>query len=212
MIPVTTSEVICSRCGALNRVRNYDVQKAPVCGRCSGALKEKQSVIAKRAIWRSRKRLAGGALLLSAAAGVAGIALNEQSKPLPSCTVAQPATGRYARFDRSPLIAPLTIRTGLGTNYFIKIEDAGTKRTVMTLFARGGETIEQKMPAGLFKLKYATGDRWCGEQQLFGSETAVNETDKIFVFDQQHTYFVELISQKNGNLPVRSISRLVSRN
>lgn len=205
MLPAATTECVCSRCGARNRVSEYDVRKAPICGRCRATLQERQSVVLKRTALRSIKGLAGVVLAVAVVAGVLVFIPKDTSKPRASCATPQPPTGRYARYDRSPLVAPLTIRTGAGADYFIKFEELSTRRTVMTLFARGGETIEQNMPEGLFKLKYATGIQWCGEQQLFGAGTAVSETDKVHAFDNEHAYTIELIPQRNGNLPVRSI-------
>ncbi|WP_299807352.1 hypothetical protein [Tardiphaga sp.] len=132
--------------------------------------------------------------------------LNEHHEPTQACDLLQPATGRYARYAQLPLVAPLTIRTEGGSNYFIKFQEIGTNRTIMTFFAKGGETIQHKMPNGTYALKYATGETWCGDQKLFGASTQVHETGRLFSFDDEHTYSVELIRQKNGNLPVRTIS------
>lgn len=206
MIPVTSIEMVCSGCGARNRIGNYSVQHAPICGRCAMLLPEKQSVALQRALWRSRRGLVLSLCFFIAAAVITSLAVNESQKPIVMCDTAQPDTGRYARYDRSPLIAPLTIRTQPGSNYFLKIEEVGTKRPIMTIFIAGGGTIQQNMPAGLFKLKFATGDKWCGEQRLFGSDTAINETGSLFTFDDEHTYSVDLSRQRNGNLPVRTIS------
>ena len=77
----------------------------------------------------------------------------------------------------------------------------------MTLYIRGGTKIEQNMPLGQFTLKYATGDIWCGDQDLFGPRTGLSEADKLFNFDEDHSYTVELIPQRGGNLPIRTINR-----
>jgi len=42
---------------------------------------------------------------------------------------------------------------------------------------------------------------------LFGASTATNKTDRIFQFDDEHTYTIELILQANGNLATKRICR-----
>jgi len=67
--------------------------------------------------------------------------------------------------------------------------------------------METKVPLGQFILKYATGDAWCGENDLFGNQTQFNKANADLRFARQefhdgytmigHT--VELILQINGN-------------
>lgn len=205
MTPLPTSEVICPHCGARNRVGVHTAQQSPICGRCSAALRQKPNADSTAPSRPSARLWLIIAFFAAAAAGIAGIATSEPQKAPVTCAVVQPPSGRYARYDRSPLVAPLTIRTGAGSNYFVKVEEVGTRRTVMTLFIVGGEQVVEKMPTGLFRLKYAAGDKWCGDQQLFGASTTVSEADKLFHFDDEHTYTVELIRQRAGNLPVKTI-------
>jgi hypothetical protein len=56
-------------------------------------------------------------------------------------------------------------------------------------------------------LKYATGDNWCGDRELFGALTETSKADRIFQFDDDHEYTIELIARRNGNLPTKKISR-----
>jgi hypothetical protein len=77
----------------------------------------------------------------------------------------------------------------------------------MTFFIRGGETLRATVSEGSFILKYATGDRWCGESILFGASTATEQADEIFIFDDSHAYTVELIKRSGGNLRTKTIDR-----
>ena len=85
----------------------------------------------------------------------------------------------------------------------------------MSFFIRGGSAIDAKMPLGRFILKYATGKSWCGDLDLFGSDTATYKADYIFTFEQKFTdggytlegHTVELILQRNGNLQTSRINR-----
>jgi hypothetical protein len=75
--------------------------------------------------------------------------------------------------------------------------------------------METKVPLGRFILKYATGDAWCGENDLFGNQTQFNKANADLRFARQEFYdgytlighTVELILQINGNLKTSRISR-----
>ena len=72
---------------------------------------------------------------------------------------------------------------------------------------RGGSTRSYPVPLGTFFLKYATGQSWCSESELFGETTATNKTDDSFTFEEHTHWTVELILQPNGNLGTHSIPR-----
>jgi hypothetical protein len=119
----------------------------------------------------------------------------------------QPVEGVYQQLINNP-VAPLTIRTAQGSNYFTKLEDAATGDLIQTAFVYGGSTFTTKVPLGYIILKYATGEHWCGEDELFGPDTSRYRADKVFHFDRRETedgyvisgHTVELILQPNGNL------------
>ena len=75
--------------------------------------------------------------------------------------------------------------------------------------------MQSNVPLGHFVLKYATGDSWCGENDMFGTETEFHKADVVLRFarqDSDHGYTmightVELILQANGNLQTSRISR-----
>jgi len=119
----------------------------------------------------------------------------------------QPNQGIYARYTQSPDVAPLTLRTGSGSNYFVKIEDAVSGRPILSFFVYGGSTLNAKVPAGSFVFKYATGSQWCGDLELFGASTETNKADRVFQFDDDHSYTIELIARTGGNLVTKRISR-----
>ena len=119
----------------------------------------------------------------------------------------QPDEGLYARYARYPGAVPLTLKTASGSNYFVKLNHAASGRPVLAFYLNGGSTFETQVPLGAFVLKYATGNVWCGDSELFGSSTATNEADKVFQFEDEHEYTIELIARRNGNLPTKRISR-----
>jgi hypothetical protein len=107
-------------------------------------------------------------------------------------------------------IAPLRIITSPGSYYFVKLVDWSSNRPVMTIFIHSGKTIDVDVPLGSYKLKYAVGETWYGEKDLFGPDTIYSQAEKKFDFkitgNQVHGYTVELILQPHGNLSTKRIS------
>ncbi|MBW4443863.1 MAG: hypothetical protein KME10_22075 [Plectolyngbya sp. WJT66-NPBG17] len=59
----------------------------------------------------------------------------------------------------------------LKQHYFVRVSDWKSNQMVLTAFIRGGDKIELKLPAGSFRIRYATGSEWYGEKHLFGEDT-----------------------------------------
>jgi hypothetical protein len=119
----------------------------------------------------------------------------------------QPRQGTYARYSRRADVAPLTLRTQSGSNYLVKIDDAVSGRPISSFYIYGGSSLETQVPQGSFVIKYATGAYWCGDNELFGALTETHKADRVFRFDDDHEYTVELIARSNGNLPTKRIAR-----
>jgi hypothetical protein len=223
--PLANRETTCASCKAVNRIGPYSVALIPRCGKCQAALPETASRKAIRQIYRFR-RFSG----IAAIAGIILIILWNASpekptsvalarkEPVPASCVAvsRPRTGVYRNYDLSPdLAAPLEIRTAAGANYFVKLEDSITREPIQTFFIRSGQTMKSNVPLGHFVLKYATGDAWCGEDDMFGTETEFHKADVVLRFARQGSddgytmigHTVELILQANGNLKTSRISR-----
>ncbi len=216
-LPVAIRELRCTRCGAVNRVGAYGLDKRPRCGKCQSGLPEP---LGKRLL----RRFYAFRYFIMIAAGVGAVAIFKPSiltdflpdrstakSPTAAAAgcagISQPWTGLYASYNPLERVSRLTIKTSPGASYFVKLEDAVTARPVMTLFLRGGETLKQEVPEGSFVLKYATGDTWCGEQGLFGPNTSTFEASEVFEFSEATGYTVELIARKGGNLRTRTIER-----
>lgn len=104
-------------------------------------------------------------------------------------------------------VSPLKIKTQKGSHYWVKIVDAYNKNEVASFFIRGGETLDVRLPTGSYYIKYAYGNIWYGEQDLFGKNTRYAKADKLFYFSYKEGYIIELIKQHNGNLNTPSIDR-----
>ncbi|MEQ1658682.1 MAG: hypothetical protein ABL896_07885 [Hylemonella sp.] len=145
----------------------------------------------------------------------------QTSAPAPLFTKTEPEwpevpfkQGVHRVFTEKERIAPFQIATPVGEeSYYVKLVDVTNGKTVMTMFVRGGQTWETKVPLGSFKVKYATGMKWYGPQpeRLFGPQTRVNEADSVFHFrvegNRVNGYTIQLIKQVGGNLKTRPIGR-----
>ncbi len=128
------------------------------------------------------------------------------SLPLPL-----PANGATHKYSSGEGIAPLRIITRPGGYYFVKLVDWESNLPVMTFFIHSGKTVDVDVPLGSYKLKYAAGQSWYGEEDLFGLDTIYSQAEKKFVFkidgNQISGYSVELILQPQGNLSTKRIAK-----
>ena len=215
----------CTHCGARNRVASYSLSQPAVCGRCRKKLPESSFLHSTRLAnkykyWIILVALIGGAVLMnefkSSSTREASSRTNYQKYSPPSrANVSYPAVpvsqGVHQLFTNAEQVAPFRIVTPSGAeNYYVKLADAFSGKTVMTFFVYGGQSFETKVPLGTYRVKYATGSTWYGEDHLFGPDTHYSEADKTFEFSVQGNqisgYTVELIRQRGGNLHTKSIS------
>ena len=111
-------------------------------------------------------------------------------------------------------VAPLTIKTNAGSDYFVKLVIPNTTKEIMTLYIHGGQPMVIKVPLGSYELKYAAGQVWYGPKYKFGPTTTYAKADEVFPFTSTPTadgitysgWTVELILQSNGNLKTKTIS------
>ncbi|MGO8977478.1 MAG: hypothetical protein ACLQNV_28665 [Steroidobacteraceae bacterium] len=151
-------------------------------------------------------------------AGIASIAVSHNSSavrtavvPNPACIAQEPLTiaGIMRVYDtiNRPSLTKWTINAGMGANYFVKLVDAITREPKVAYFARGGSSITTDIPVGAYSIRHASGGTWCGEQELFGPNTVLQEGTKTVTVDDEHTYTLYLTPQRNGNFPTKLIPR-----
>lgn len=120
-----------------------------------------------------------------------------------------PYSGTIRRRTSAEALAPFEIKTSPGSNYLVKLEDAKTRRYVMDIFVRGGETIEVAVPLGSYIVKYAAGTTWYGYEYYFGPNTGYNKADTVFHFRQHGNqisgYTITLYRVSHGNLKTSRI-------
>lgn len=221
---IPNNEIRCPSCSALNRVPNYFVSRIPSCGKCHKALPERPAKKIFRQVYRFRWVCFLFCVLLLVwhpwANNFTSSTPSTTSTSQDTCSLRpQPSQGVYRSYTELPRIAPLTIKTAPGASYFVKLEDAASSSLVMSFFIHGGSTLQARVPLGSFVLKYATGEYWCGDRELFGPDTATKKADYIFTFvrdvsETRHGYAtsishhtIELIRQIGGNLRTILIRR-----
>ena len=129
--------------------------------------------------------------------------INLSPKPLPKTGI---ITGAY-----NGLAAPLMFKTYEGTNYYIKLEGWKTNKEVMTIFIRGGQKFEAKVPLGKYRVKYATGEVWYGKEDFFGPNTYFSQALEPLTFEKKGRYLrghtISLYKVRNGNLRSKSFNK-----
>lgn len=108
-------------------------------------------------------------------------------------------------------IAPFTVATKPGANYFIKLVELANEREHLAAFIVGGEPFSTKVTPGFYELRYAVGQDWLDEQEYFGPKTSFFKADKLLEFvikgDQVVGTRVELILTRGGNLRTVTVGR-----
>lgn len=117
------------------------------------------------------------------------------------------SNGQMIKEPPGEALAPLTVDTQAGKNYYIYLEpclNPGILLSSMSFYIEGGKSADVLVPLGNYKLYYATGSVWYGESILFGEETACYECDDLFQFyEEEQSYMgwtVKLYPQTSGNL------------
>ena len=76
------------------------------------------------------------------------------------------------------------------------------KYNYIKLYVHGGSTVEIQIPKGEYKIYYATGENWYGEEDLFGTDTVYSEINKTFNFSNVSEYALRV---PDGNLRISKI-------
>jgi hypothetical protein len=127
-----------------------------------------------------------------------------------------PGTGLLAcSFEGIP--APtLTISTRTGSgHHLLKIEDWDSRQQVALIFVRDGEQTTVHVPAGSYRIKFASGDEWFGVTQRFGAREICTVAVRRFEFshhvasdkERWTEESIELYPQPNGNMATNAIPR-----
>lgn len=89
-------------------------------------------------------------------------------------------------------------------SYFVKLVNLDNKKTELTLYINGGQSVKTSMPLGNYVLRYTSGLVWYGDELMFGKNAKYREALTTLRFTENETGYsghtVTLIPQKNGNL------------
>ncbi|WP_295315806.1 hypothetical protein [Roseobacter sp.] len=67
-----------------------------------------------------------------------------------------------------PAVFPLQVQSAPGADYYMTLSDAQTGEAALAAFIRGGGFFRVLVPPGTFDIAFATGQKWQGENLLFG--------------------------------------------
>lgn len=82
-----------------------------------------------------------------------------------------------------PAVFPLQVKTPPGQDYFLTLIDNDTGTPALAAYITGGAFFRVLVPPGTFRVTFATGDVWQGEEDLFGAATHVFELGKALTFE-----------------------------
>lgn len=136
-------------------------------------------------------------------------------QPITENLRALPATGpidlnarEYQLLTGSPL--QLFGPTGQ-VNTVVKLVDPSRKQPDRHYFVRAGEALNVIVPLGNYKVRYAIGTTWRGNDQLFGEETKYFEIQQPLLFQHKKRqalgHQLVLLPMENGTLSIRAIPR-----
>lgn len=126
-----------------------------------------------------------------------------------------PKNGIITNYTGKKAIAPFRIITSKYSsptvdNYYIKLIDAKSEQLAVTIFVQSGSTIEVNVPIGTYKIRYAVGEKWYGEKELFGHFTSYNKSEELLDFIDKG-YYVQghslvLYKVANGNFSTQPMN------
>lgn len=128
-------------------------------------------------------------LLLSAAPSLASAGEEGVNRP-------PQAAGLMWNRSGLPAVFPLQVKTPEGQDYFLTLIDEDTGEDALAAFIEGGTFFKVLVPPGVFRLRFATGEVWQGEEELFGS----GEKTHTFELETPLTFKVLSLGTKAGHL------------
>lgn len=102
----------------------------------------------------------------------------------------------FADYDA---ISRLEVKTTGEYAHFIKVYDVSSNIVIIEFFMHPNTTHRVYLPRGYYKIKYASGTKWYGHPNLFGSKTQAAIMNYSFTFTKAEGYTIELFKQPGGN-------------
>jgi hypothetical protein len=212
---------VCPLCGASNHVGDHSASEVPYCGRCKRPLPESSTLRAGTAIWRRIWPVVAffavglGAFQVVDFSRENGSASPNQSAACEVLHLAPPNSIQDIFSDR-PRTSSLTVHADAGSDYLLRVIQAGSMSLVATLFIHGASIVEMPLPTGRYLIRGASGARWCGETDLFGQDTSVfclhrrsepSDGCSTYSFSQDESWTIDLHTERGGDPEMKRIER-----
>ena len=95
-----------------------------------------------------------------------------------------------------PAVFPLQVKTHPGQNYYLLLNDAENGGAALAAFIEGGRFFRVLVPPGTFRVRFAIGKVWQGEDKLFGP----GDQTEVFELADPLTFAVRNYSTKGGHV------------
>ena len=126
--------------------------------------------------------------------------------------IAEPKNGQVFDTKARGGYCELTIKSG-STPVYIKVVSQKDESVIATFYVRKDSSSKIKLKDGKYSLRYATGDKWYGEKDLFGSGTRYYSADTTLEMKttrsgnriSYQTYTITLYTVVGGNMSTTKI-------
>lgn len=126
--------------------------------------------------------------------------------------IAEPKNGQVFDTKARGGYCELTIKSG-NTPVYIKVVSKKDESVIATFYVRKDSSSKIKIKDGNYSLRYATGDKWYGEKDLFGSGTRYYSADTTLEMKttrsgnriSYQTYTITLYTVAGGNMSTTKI-------
>lgn len=124
--------------------------------------------------------------------------------PADGLAQARPRAGLMWNHSGLPATFPLVVKTPHGEDYVMFVANPEDGAAVMAGYIRGGDFFRLLLPPGDWRLRFASGKEWQGENGLFGTATDWIELQQVLDFrvlgiNRRRAYVVTLAEQ-NGTM------------
>ena len=136
----------------------------------------------------------------------AGADLTELDRALASLNraIGEPESGAVLAGTKGEY-GTVTVRAG-DSPALVKIVSLSDPKNALTFYVRAGETAAVHVKDGNYTLRYATGDKWYGADELFGAATRFYSVDTVLRFSTDRVggdifsqnYRVEISASSDG--------------
>ena len=123
----------------------------------------------------------------------------------------RPRAGLMWNRSGLPATLPLVVKTVPGQDYVVFLAPPQGGDPIMAGYVHGGAFFRLLVPPGTWRVRFAHGHDWQGDDKLFGPDTKWTEVDQPMAFGasvaRKHGYIIRLI-EEDGRMRVVSAGPL----